>query len=998
MFKPVPPALNIIQMEEGVLRTWKHRRIFEKSKALRREARPFVIYPSPGNASAKPGAQHFLAAAYQDLFERYKTMNGFRAVLRGGWDTHGLTVEYEVEKQLGLNGRLQIEEFGIDRFNARCRGAVFTYVQDWEKLTDRNAFWADLEDAYVTYTNDYVESVWWILKSLWDREALYQAFKIVPCCPRCSTALSHAEVSVGSRETVEPSMIVRMPLVDDPGTSLLVWTSAPWSLLGNVAVAAHPHEDYAIVERPLPEGGRERLILARSRLSEVFQGEQVEVYESFKGGKLKDLRYHPLFTYLLPEKKSHFVILGDFVDMEEGTGLLHLAPALGEVDLEAALEYDLPILHAITQEGTFVPEIRPWSGKFFKEADPYIGKDLDTRGLLYKTSDRIQESQFCPYCDTPILFSARSAWHIRTAQAKDQLVALSQQINWLPKQANIGRFSPWLEDDKDWILSRERFWATPLPIWECKSCLHQLAVGSIEELSGLAGQDLSDLDLHRPQIDEIHFPCPECRSQMQRIPEVVDSWFDSGAMPLAQWHYPFENQEAFQEQFPADLICDAQEPANGWLYALHVVNGVLSEAASFKNALVLGSLLDDQGLPLSSFQGNSSDPWEVINLHGSDALRWRLYTAGPAGEARRFSADQAAEVIHTFTLPLWNAYHFFVAFARAEGWRPGIPLLSPLSPEGDQAGEAGQADALLDRWLISELHTLVRQVSTAYEDYDVPAATRPIQTFVAHYLSGWYLQRGRRRFLKNVIDGNKNAAFEALYETLVTLSRLLAPAMPLLAEELYQNLLCSLDPQAPESVHFTDWPGHDASKIDPGLNDAMALVIKIASLGQAARNKAGIKAWQPLSEMAFALPGAGEVQVLERHFELLMDALNVKHVRTLDPAAPLPGLMVVSEGEYQVALNRELTAELREEGLAGELIHQILNLRQEAGFDLADRVRLYLHASPRLTQILHTYRQTIQLQTLVEEISTGALPENVFFKKVVLGSEPAEIGMDKEAG
>ena len=992
MFKPVPPALNIIQMEEGVLRTWKHRRIFEQSEALRREGKPFVTYPSPGNASAKPGAHHLLVAVHQDLFARFKTMNGFRAVRRGGWDTHGLPVEYEVEKQLGLSGRLQIEEFGIDRFNARCRRAVFTYIQDWEKLTDRIAFWADLEDAYVTYTNDYVESVWWILKSLWDRELLYQAFKVVPCCPRCSTALSHAEISLGLSETAEPSMIVRLPLVDDPGTSLLVWTSAPWTLLGNVAVAAHPHEDYAIVERALPEGGRERLILAHSRLSEVFQDEQVEVYESFKGGKLKDLHYHPLFTYLLPEKKSHFVILAEFVDMEEGTGLLHLAPASGEVDLQAALEYDLPVLHAITQEGTFVPEIRPWSGKFFKEADQYISEDLHARGLLYKASTRTQESQFCPYCGTPILFSARGAWHVRTTQAKDHLVALSQKINWLPEQANNGRFSPWLEEDEDWILSRERFWGTPLPIWECGSCFHQLAVGSVEELSGLTGQDLSGLDLHRPEVDEIHVPCPECRSQMQRIPEVVDFWFDSGAVPLAQWHYPFENQEAFQEQFPADLICDAQEPANGRLYALHVVNGLLSESASFKNALVLGSLLDDQGRRLPSFQGNSADPWEVINLHGSDALRWRLYTAGPAGEARRLSTDQAAEVIHTFTLPLWNAYHFFIAFARAEGWTPRFSPLSPLSAEGDQA------DALLDRWLISELHTLIREVSAAYEDYDVPAATRPIQSFVAHYLCGWYLQPARRRFLKNDMDGNKNAAYAALYETLVTLSRLLAPAMPLLAEELYQNLVCSLDPQAPESVHFTDWPAHDATKIDPGLNDAMALVIEVASLGQAARNKAGIKAWQPLSEMALALPGAGEAQILESYSDLLMDALNVKRIRRLDPAAPLPGAMVISEGEHQLALNRELTAELREEGLAGELVHHVLNLRQEAGIDLAGRIRLHLHASPRLTQILHTYRQTILLQTQTEQISIGALPENVYFKEVALGGEQAGIGIEKEPG
>jgi len=1058
MFIPVSPKLDVVSMEEAVLRFWKEQNILKKSDERRRGGLEFVFYEGPPTANGRPGVHHVLARAFKDIFPRYKIMRGYHVIRRGGWDTHGLPVELEVEKRLGFTSKGQIDEYGIARFNELCRKSAFDYIQDWEKLTDRIAFWVDLKDAYITYTNEYIESVWWILKTFWDKGLLYQGYKVVPYCPRCGTPLSDHEVALGYDQAVDPSVFVRMPLVEDPGTSLLVWTTTPWTLPGNVAVAAHPDVDYVIVERDLPEGGSEKLILAQPLVEKVFRDEPVKVYETFKGKKLKGLHYKPLFTFLIPDKPAYYVVLEDFVTTEDGTGLVHMAPAFGAEDMQAATEYDLPILMTVGADGTFIPEVRPWRGLFVKDADPLIIQDLQARGLLYRSETYTHTYPFCWRCSTPLLYYARGTWYIRTTQYKDKLVELNRRINWVPEHIKEGRFGNWLENNVDWALGRERYWGTPLPVWECQTCHHQLAVGSIAELSQRVGRDLAQpsssgqlLDLHRPYVDEIQFPCPECNGTMRRVPELIDVWFDSGAMPVAQWHYPFENQEIFKKQFPADFICEAVDQTRGWFYSLHAISTLLFESECYRNVICLGLVLDYQGQKMSKSHGNTVNPWDVLVEHGADAFRWYLYTAGQPGQERRFSVDLVGEVVRNFTLTLWNVYSFFVTYANLDNWSP-----------------AGQDSILtcsfsdLDRWLLSELHALVRDVTTALETYDVTGATRPIQVFVDS-LSKWYLRRSRRRFWKSESDADKNAAYATLYEALVTLSKLLAPTMPFLAEELYQNLVRSTDPKAPESVHLTDWPIFDDSRIDDGLNTDMELVVKLASLGHSARNQAAIKVRQPLSEAAFAVGSAPEVRVLEQYADLLADELNVKQVRALGSAGeavsyslnPLPrqlgqkykarmpairdtilamdpeqvartlldgrpiqvtvagetleilpeevevrataraGLTVASEGAYLCALKTDLTPELVHEGLAREFVRRVQDLRKQAELDIADRIRLVYNATPGLAGAITAHREYIMNETLAVEMTPSLLPAGVATITAEFDGEKVTLGLQR---
>lgn len=1048
MFSPVSPKLDIVKLEEGVIKFWKELHIFEKSEKGRLGQPEYVFYEGPPTANGRPGVHHVLARAFKDMFPRYKTMRGYHVVRRGGWDTHGLPVELEVEKRLGFSSKVDIEEYGIARFNELCRKSAFDYIQDWERLTDRIAFWVDLQEAYVTFTNDYIESIWWILKTFWDKGLLYQGVKVVPYCPRCGTPLSDHEVALGYDQAVDPSVFVRMPLVEDPRTSLLVWTTTPWTLPGNVAVAAHPEVEYVIVERDLPEGGTERLILARALLEIVFGDEPVRVFESFKGKKLKGLRYQPLFTFLLPDKLAYYVILEDFVTTEDGTGLVHIAPAFGAEDMQASIEHELPVLMTVQDDGTFIPEVRPWRGKFVKDADPLIIQDLESRGLLLKAETYTHTYPFCWRCATPLLYYARGTWYLRTSQYKDKMVELNRRINWYPEHIKEGRFGNWLENNVDWALGRERYWGTPLPIWECESCHHQLAVGSLAELSERAGRDLAGLDLHRPYVDEVVFPCPECEGQMRRIPELIDVWFDSGSMPVAQWHYPFENQEIFEKQFPADYICEAVDQTRGWFYSLHAISTLLFEKEAYRNVICLGLILDAEGQKMSKSRGNVVDPWDVLNRHGADAFRWYLYTATPPGQERRFSVDLVGEVVRNFTLTLWNVYSFFVTYANLDNWKPHTT----------QPG--AQSD--LDHWLLSELNSLVQDVTKAFEGYDVPGATRPIQGFV-DTLSKWYLRRSRRRFWKSESDADKDAAYTCLYQALVTLSKLLAPTMPFLAEEMYRNLVASTDSQAPESVHLAAWPHLDEALIDEALNRDMRLIMQLASMGHAARNQAAIKVRQPLAEAAFSVGSAEEGRALERYAGLLEDELNVKQVRSLGSAGeaisyslnPLPkqlgqkykarmpavreailaldpeyaartllegqplqvmldgdmlevlpeevevratarsGLTVASEGPYLCALTTELTPELQKEGLAREFVRRVQDFRKQSGLDIADRIHLYAEASPKLAQAIDEFREYIMGETLSLELSSGAGMGEAVSTIAEFDSERVQIGIVK---
>ncbi|HEX7541771.1 MAG TPA: isoleucine--tRNA ligase, partial [Anaerolineales bacterium] len=794
-----------------------------------------------------------------------------------------------------------------------------------------------------------------------------------------------------------------------------------WTLPANVAVAAGAEIGYLTVERALPEGGTERLILAEALLEKVFRGEEVKVVERFKGKKLKGTKYRPLFTFMPLEKPAHYVVLGDFVTTEDGTGLVHIAPAFGADDLDVSKKYDLPVLMTVGPDGGFLPQVTPWRGVFVKDADPSITADLDKRGLLFRSETYTHTYPFCWRCDTPLIYYARDSWYIRTSAFKDRLVELNQQINWVPEHIKDGRFGNWLSSNIDWALSRERYWGTPLPVWECPDCKQRECVGSVKELSEKAGRDLSALDLHRPHVDNITWVCTKCGGKMTRVPDLIDVWFDSGSMPVAQWHYPFENKEKFANQFPADYISEAVDQTRGWFYTLHAISTLLFDRLSFKNVICLGHVVDAEGRKMSKHLGNVADPWEVLDQSGADAFRWYFYTSAPPNAERRFAPSMVTDVVKNFTLTLWNVYSFFVTYANLD--KPD--LTKKVNPTND-----------LDKWLLSSLNALVRDVTKAYETYDVPGATRPIEAFV-ETLSTWYLRRSRRRFWKSESDTDKQAAYSTLYTALVTLAKLLAPAMPFLADEIYRNLVCTIDAKAPESVHLAKWPKVDESRIDETLNREMALVMRLVSLGHNARQKANRKVRQPLAEAAFALTRPEERHAVETYADLITDELNVKKVRLLDASGeavsfaikPLPrqlgqkygnkfpglakaitaldasvvapvflagqpvtvtldgqeygilpeevevraqakeGFAVANDGAYLAALVTELTPELAREGLAREFVRRVQDLRKTANLDVADRIRVYVTATPGLREAIEANQDYVTAETLTVELS-----------------------------
>jgi isoleucyl-tRNA synthetase len=1046
MFKPVNSKLDAVSMEENVLKFWTKQGIFKKTVEQRNGKPEYVFYEGPPTANGRPGVHHVLARAFKDMFPRYKIMRGYHVSRRGGWDTHGLPVEIEVEKQLGFNNKQQIEEYGVDKFNELCRNSVFTYIQEWEKLTDRIAFWVDLETAYVTYENEYIESVWWILKNFWEKDLLFKGYKIVPYCPRCGTPLSDHEVALGYDDAEDPSVFVRFPLVDKPDTSLLVWTTTPWTLPSNVAVAAHPEVDYVTIERD-NEGTKEKLILAKNLVEKVFAGEEVKVLETFKGKKLKGQKYQPLYTFMPVDKPAYYVLLADFVTTEDGSGLVHQAPAFGAEDMEMGKLHDLPILLTVQPDGTFIPEITPWRGVFVKDADPQIIEDLRARGLLFRAGRFTHTYPFCWRCKTPLLYYARESWYIRTSAKKDRLVALNKTINWVPDHIKNGRFGNWLENNIDWSLSRERYWGTPLPVWECEnqSCKHRECVGSVAELSEKVGKDLTELDLHRPHVDNVHWKCVDCGGKMTRVKDLIDVWFDSGSMPYAQWHYPFENKEKFAEQFPADYICEAVDQTRGWFYSLHAISTLLNDDVSFKNVICLGHIQDGEGRKMSKSLGNIVQPWDVLNVHGADALRWYLYTATPPGQERRFSSDLVGDVIRSFTLTLWNVYSFFITYANLD--KP-------------QALTVNVATNELDRWLLSELNVLVRDVTKAYEEYDATNATRPVEKFV-ETLSTWYVRRSRRRFWKNDSSADKQAAYSTLYTALVTVAKLIAPAMPFLAEELYQNLVRSIDETAPESVHLAEWPAVMEEFIDESLNRDMNLVMKIVSLGHSARQKANRKVRQPLAAAAFSVGTAAERKALMNNIDTIADELNVKEVRLLDSATEavshtvkpfskqlgqkygnkfpaiqkailsmnaeevastfmagktLPvkvgdetleitaeevevkaqaksGFAVAEDGAYVAALVTDLTPELIGEGLAREFVRRVQDLRKTADLDVVDRIELYVEASATLKSAIEKHEDYIKSETLTTKLSFAAAPDGSSVVEDGFEGEKVKVGL-----
>jgi isoleucyl-tRNA synthetase len=914
MFKPVDPRVSFPDLETSILEFWREREIFRRSVDERPEDRVFVFYEGPPTANARPGIHHVLSRVFKDLIPRYKTMQGYRVPRKAGWDTHGLPVELEIEKELDLKSKPEIEAYGIAAFNEKCKESVGRYVEEWTRLSDRIAFWADLEHPYVTYHNSYIETCWWIFKQLWEHGLIYQDYRSTPHCPRCGTSLSDHEVAQGYEENVpDPSVSIkfRVPLgewekaglgdvaTSDEPASIVAWTTTPWTLPGNTALAVKVDADYGVyrVASKRDEGLMERVVLATA-LAETVLGDEAEAVRTLRGEALVGLRYEPLYR---PEQAGarvlrfdedgrlaplanagdaeglRRVIGADYVSLEDGTGVVHIAPAFGGEDFEEGRRYRLLFAQPIDLRGIMANGL-PGAGKFAKDADKDVQRDLDERGLLLRAETIRHTYPFCWRCNTPLLYYAKPSWYIRTTAQKANLLTGNERINWYPEHIQHGRFGNWLENNIDWAVSRERYWGTPLPFWKCEACESATCVGSVAELKERATEPAKVValdDLHRPFIDEITLPCESCGGVMRRVPEVADAWFDSGAMPYAQWHYPFEHEDEFLKHFPADFICEAIDQTRGWFYTLHAEATLLKateavpDGISFKNVICLGHIQDEKGNKMSKSRGNAVEPWTVVDAHGADATRWYMYTASPAGSSRRFSPGLVEEGLRRFLLTLWNTYSFFVSYANIDKVDPRI------RPEGELPE--------LDRWVLSELNELVQKVTDELEAYDPTDAGRAIESFVDD-LSNWYVRRSRRRFWRGAseVDTDKQAAYFTLYSSLKTLSLLLAPFTPFVAEELWQNLVRSIDSDAPDSVHLAEWPTVDGSMIDRRLNAETQLVKRICSLGRAARAKAQIKVRHPVAEVVVKARSTMEAETIQRNEQLVLDELNAKALRTVE--------------------------------------------------------------------------------------------------------------------
>ncbi len=1006
-------------MDARVLQQWKERDVFRRAESEREGAPRFMLYDGPPTANGSPGIHHVLARIFKDVICRHRTMKGYQVLRKGGWDTHGLPVELGIEQELGLTSKRDIEEYGIEEFNQKCRESVFRYVKEWEEMTDRIGFWVDMDDPYVTLENDYIESGWWILKTLWDRGLLYQGLRGTPHCPRCVTSLSSHELALGYQEdTPDPSVFVKFR-VESAGTRssipealdavdtsayLLAWTTTPWTLPGNTALAVDADAEYSVVELE-GDNGTERLVLASPLLDANIRQEHT-VAGTLQGSDLVGLSYSPLYSpdnygsrisrfesgVLAPvdgaDEFAPRVVAADFVSMEDGTGIVHIAPAFGDEDLGLGREMGLNFVQPVDLQGIITGDY-PFAGKFVKDADPEIMADLDERGLLHHRDIYHHTYPFCWRCDTPLLYYAKSSWYIRTSAMKGDLVDGNSRINWYPDHIKEGRFGEWLRNNVDWAISRERYWGTPIPIWQCSQCNNQVCVGGREELRERLGPKagvVDNLDLHRPYVDEVTLPCDQCDGTMTRIPEVMDCWFDSGAMPFAQAHYPFENPEMEKEGlFPADYICEAVDQTRGWFYSLHALSTLLKGEPSYKNVICLGLILDERGRKMSKRTGNVVEPLPVLDEHGADALRWYLFTASQPGEARRFSSRLVNQTLRQVLLTLWNVYSFFTGYAAIDKFHPSQKP-ADWKPENE-----------LDRWVLSELNELVAEVDRCMEGYDPTNAGRRIQEFVDR-LSNWYVRRSRRRFWRPSSqtegDADKLSGYVTLHTCLVTVAKLMAPLAPFVSEEIYQNLVCSVDPDASDSVHLADYPVADESLVDQELMEATRLAMRISSMGRAARSKSGLKVRQPLASAAIRTRTPSERAYVVQVRPQILDELNIKDIEILsDDSALFRQAQEQAGGEtettvsvgnytasleagYLVAVNGEITPELAEEGLARELVHRIQGLRRGANFEVTDHIETWYDGPEELAKVLRGHLSAyIREETLSDLLEAGQPPE-----------------------
>ncbi len=1049
MYKKVSADLRFVEREKEVEKFWKENRIFEKSMENRKEGPTYTFYDGPPTANGKPHIGHVLTRVIKDMIPRYRTMKGYMVPRKAGWDTHGLPVELEVEKLLGLNGKEQIEEYGMEPFICKCKESVWKYKGMWEDFSGTVGFWADMDDPYVTYDDNFIESEWWALKQIWDKDLLYKGFKIVPYCPRCGTPLSTAEVSQGYKTVKERSAIVRFKCVGEDAY-FLAWTTTPWTLPSNVALCVNPSDTYCKVKAADGYTYYMAEALLNSVLGKLGSEDTpaYEVLETYVGKDLEYREYEPLFAFTgevatKQNKKGHFVTCDDYVTMSDGTGIVHIAPAFGEDDAQVGRHYDLPFLQFVDGKGEMTAET-PYAGLFVKKADPVILKDLDAEGKLFDAPKFEHEYPHCWRCDTPLIYYARESWYIRETAVRDDLIRNNNTVNWIPESIGKGRFGNWLENIQDWAISRNRYWGTPLNIWECE-CGHFESIGSRAELAEKSGNpDAAKVELHRPYIDEVTFPCPHCGKTMKRVPEVIDCWFDSGAMPFAQHHYPFENQDLFKQQFPAQFISEAVDQTRGWFHSLMAISTLLFNKAPYENVIVLGHVQDENGQKMSKSKGNAVDPFDALKTYGADAIRWYFYINSAPWLPNRFHGKAVVEGQRKFMGTLWNTYAFFVLYANIDGFDAGKYTL-----DVEKLG-------VMDKWVLSKLNTLIKDVDNNLENYRIPEAARALQDFVDE-LSNWYVRRSRERFWAKGMEQDKINAYMTLYTALVTVAKVAAPMIPFMSEDIYRNLVCTSDANAPESVHLCDFPVADESLIDPELEKNMEALLDIVVMGRACRNTANIKNRQPIGKMfvkaEFTLP--------EFYTEIIADELNVKKVeftsdvrsftsyqfkpqmRTVGPkygkllgqiknklaevdgnaamdelnekgsltfniadtevvltkddllidSAQIPGYVSESDQKMTVVLDTNLTEELIEEGFVREIVSKIQTMRKEAGFEVMDKIRLTLSGSEKLIQIFEKNAEEIKSDVLALEAVVGT--GSGYVKDWNINGEAATISVEK---
>ena len=1039
MYKKVPTTLNFVEREKETLKFWKDNQIFEKSVQLRKGAPAYTFFDGPPTANGKPHIGHVLTRAMKDIIPRYKTMRGYDVLRKAGWDTHGLPVELEVEKELGLDGKEQIEQYGVIPFIQKCKESVWKYKGEWEVMSDRMGFWADMDNPYITYDNDYIESEWWALKTIYEKGLLYKGHKIVPYCPRCGTALSSHEVAQGYKEVKETSATVRFRVPDEENTYFLAWTTTPWTLPSNVSLCVNPDVTYAYVR----VDGKETLIMAKDLIGTVLEGHETEIVKEVLGKELEYKHYEPLFECTRKAaggKDAFYVMVDDYVTTTDGTGIVHNAPAFGEDDYRVCRRYDLPFVQMVDSKGEMCGGT-PWDGVFVKKADPMVLRDLDERGLLFAAPKFEHSYPFCWRCDTPLIYYARSSWFIAMTKVKDRLIDYNRRINWIPETIKEGRMGNFLENVIDWGISRERYWGTPLPVWVCDKCGKIHVVGSRKELSELTGCD-ENVELHKPYVDPLTWKC-ECGGTMRREPVVIDCWFDSGSMPFAQWHYPFENKDMFQRRYPANFISEAIDQTRGWFYTLSAIAACLFDSPAFLNCIVLGHVQDKEGRKMSKHIGNVVDPWVLLDNQGADAVRWYFYTSSMPWLPNRFSAEAVSESQRKYMGTFWNTYAFYILYADIDNFDPTRHKLvrDNLTP--------------MDRWILSRLNTLIGHVEAYLDDLKMTEAGREMQDFMDD-LSNWYVRRCRERYWGKDMTADKEAAYMTLYTVLKTMALISAPFTPFMSETMYQNMVRTVDKSAPESIHLCDWPHKDESFIDPELEANMAAVLDIVVLGRSARNAANIKNRQPVASMYVqgkALP--------DMYVSIIADELNVKEVRFVDDASSfisyrvkpqlktlgprygklLPkinqylagegvgnavvaahnrgesykfdidgteislaaedvlvsteenaGFVTVTEHDLSVVLDTNLTPELIEEGFVREIVSKVQTMRKEAGFEVTDHIVLSHHGNSLIESIFAKHGAEIAADTLADSIKLGSAG---YVKDWEINGESVTLGVEK---